>query len=313
MRFPVLAATVLFMLLSVFCWAQQAAPAQSPAPGSAADLVQRGEKLSHDGNQDDALALYRQALEKSPDFYPAHLESGVALDLKGEYAKAQEHLTKAVEVAPADSKQQALRSLAFSYAFQGDAFKAAEPEMQVFNARLAKGDSVAAAETCDELARIYLELGDPGHAYKWYKMGYDTASRKPDLSEADKNLWLFRWESAQARVAARRGNADEAQQHVRAAKPALDKANNPDQMKFYPYLAGYVAFYTGDYKTAIAELQKADQHDPLILALLGEAYEKSGDASQARDYYRKVLQINVHNPTNAFARPLAKKKLESGS
>ncbi|MGC2474285.1 MAG: tetratricopeptide repeat protein [Candidatus Sulfotelmatobacter sp.] len=311
MRFPVLAVIVL-MLLPVFSWAQQAASAPPPAPGSAADLVQRGEKLSHDGNQDDALALYRQALEKSPDFYQAHLESGIAFDLKGEYAKAQEHLTKAVDVAPADSKQQALRALAFSYAFQGDAFKAAEPEMQVFNARLAKGDSVAAAETCDELARIYLELGDPDHAYKWYKMGYDTASRKPDLSEADKNLWLFRWESAQARVAARRGNADEAQQHVKAARPALDKANNPDQMKFYPYLTGYVAFYTGDYKTAIAELQKADQHDPLILVLLGESYEKSGDAAQARDYYRKVLEINIHNPTNAFARPLAKKKLESG-
>jgi Flp pilus assembly protein TadD len=84
-------------------------------------------------------------------------------------------------------------------------------------------------------------------------------------------------------------------------------------MRFYPYLTGYVAFYTGDYKTAIADLQKADQHDPLILALLGEAYEKSGDAAQARDYYRKVLEINIHNPTSAFARPLARKKLESGS
>ena len=288
-------------------------PLSQPPPGSAADLVQRGEKLSREGSQDGALELYRQALEKSPDFYEAHLESGAALDLKGEYAKAQEHLTKAVEVAPTDSKQQALRALAFSYAFQGDAFKAAEPEMQVFNARLAKGDPIAAAETCDELARIYLELGDPDHAYKWYKMGYDTASRKPDLSEAEKNLWLFRWESAQARVAARHGNGDEAQQHVRAAKLALDKANNPEQMKFYPYLTGYVAFYAGDYKTAIAELQKADQHDPLNLALLGEAYEKSGDASESRNYYRKVLDINFHNPTNAFARPLARKKLESGS
>jgi tetratricopeptide (TPR) repeat protein len=237
----------------------------------------------------------------------------VALDLKGEYAKAQEHLTKAVEVAPADSKEQALRALAFSYTFQGDAFKASEPEMQVFNARLTKGDFVGAAEACDELARIYLELGDPDHAYKWYKAGYDTVSRKADLSEADKNLWLFRWESAQARIAARRGNADEAQQHVRAAKVALDKANNPDQMRFYPYLTGYTALYSGDYKTAIAELQKADQRDPFILVLLGQAYEKSGDASQARDYYHKVLEINFHNPTNAFARPLARKKLEAGS
>ena len=300
------------LLIAVVGAAQEASPAP-PAPGSAADLVQRGLKSSREGKQDDALALFEQALGKDPNSYQAQLESGIALDLKGEYAKAQEHLAKAVEIAPAESKEQALRSLAFSYAFQGDAFKAAEPEMQVFNARLAKGDSVGAGEACNELARIYLELGDPDHAYKWYKMGYDTVSRKTDLSDTDKNLWLFRWESAQARIAARRGNIDEAQQHVRAAKPALDKANNPDQMRFYPYLTGYVAFYGGDYKTAISELQKADQRDPFILVMLAQAYEKSGDEAHAKEYYRKVLEINVHNPTNAFARPLAKKKLQTGA
>ncbi|HYM77849.1 MAG TPA: tetratricopeptide repeat protein [Candidatus Dormibacteraeota bacterium] len=309
-RIPLVICT--FILLATSGLAQQA-PAPAPAPGSPVDLVQRGEKLSHDGKQDEALALYRQVLDKSPDSYEANLESGIALDLKGDYGKAQEYFTKALEIARPDSKQQALRALAFSYAFAGDAFKASEAEMQVFNARVAKSDSVGAAETCNELARIYLELGDPDHAFKWYKMGYDTVSRKLDLSEADKNLWLFRWESAQARVAARRGNADEAQRHVIAAKAALDKANNPNQAPFYPYLTGYVAFYAGDYKTAIAELQKAEQHDPFILVLLGQAYEKSGDAAQAKDYYRKVLEINNHNPTNAFARPLARKKLESGS
>jgi tetratricopeptide (TPR) repeat protein len=293
--------------------AQQQAPAQAPAPGSAADLVQQGQKLSREGKQDEALAFYKQALDKSPDFYEAHLSAGEALDLKGDYAAAQEHFNKAIEVAPTDLKQQALRELAFSYAFAGDAYKASVPELQVFNARLAKNDSVGAAATCNELARIYLELGDPDHAYKWYKMGYETIAHKSDLSEADKNLWLFRWESAQARVAARRGQSDEARQHVVGAKAALDKANNPDQASFYPYLTGYVAFYAGDYKTAIAELQKADQHDPFILILLGQAYEKSGDAATAKSLYSKVLGINFHNPTNAFARPLAKKKLESGS
>jgi tetratricopeptide (TPR) repeat protein len=129
----------------------------------------------------------------------------------------------------------------------------------------------------------------------------------------DKNLWVFRWEHAQARIAARRGKVEEAQQHVAAAKVALDKTNNADQARFFPYLTGYVAFYTGDYKTAIADLQKADQRDPLILALLGESYEKSGDRSKAMDYYRKVLASNAHNPTNAFARPLANRKLAEGN
>jgi tetratricopeptide (TPR) repeat protein len=304
-----ISAVFLFVGLSS---AQQPSQSPAPAPGSPADLVQQGEKLSRAGKQDEALALYSQALDKSPGLYEAHLESGIALDLKGDYARAQEHFTRAIELAPADSKQQALRAMAFSYAFQGDAFKAAQSETEVFNARLAKKDSVGAAETCNELARIYLELGDPDHAYKWYKMGYETAAHKPDLTDADKNLWLFRWENAQARIAARRGNGQEAQQHVLAAKAALDKANNPDQARFYPYLTGYVAFYGGDYKTAIAELQKADQRDPFILVLLAQAYEKSFDAAQAKDYYRKVLEINIHNPTNAFARPLAKKKLEGG-
>ena len=174
-------------------------------------------------------------------------------------------------------------------------------------------DYIGAAEISNELARIYLESGNTIDAYKWYKSGYETAQRKTDLTDADKNLWLFRWEHAQARIAARRGKAEEAQQHVAAAKSALDKANNPDQARFFPYLTGYVAFYTGDYKTAIADLQKADQRDPLILALLGESYEKSGDRSNAMDYYRKVLASNAHNPTNAFARPLAKKKLAEGN
>ena len=302
------------ILLSAFSLAQQPAVKEAaPAPGSPEDLVQQGQKLSREGKQDEALALYNRALDRSPALYDAHLAAGVALDLKGEYGEAQEHFTKAIQAAPADSKQQAQRALAVSYAFEGDAYKASEPELEVFNARLAKKDSVAAAETCNELARIYLELGDPDHAYKWYKMGYETVSRKPDLSEADKNLWLFRWESAQARVAARRGQAGEAQQHIAAAKAALTNAKNPDQERFLPYLIGYVAFYSGDYKTAIAELQKADQRDPLNLVLLAQAYEKSGDEAAAKDFYRKVLESNGHSPTNAFARPLAKKKLATAT
>ena len=298
--------TFVLVLLAAACCAQQ-----TPSP-SARDLVKQGVKLNFEGKQDEALALYRQALEISPDLYEAHLESGIALDLKGSYTEARQHFVKAIEVAPAASKQQALRAMAMSYAFEGNANEAAKFEQQVFDARNSAHDYIGAAETANELARIYLESGDTANAYKWYESGYETAQHKPDLTEADKNLWLFRWEHAQARIAARRGKAGEAQQHIDAAKAALEKANNPDQARFFPYLTGYVAFYTADYKTAITDLQKADQRDPFILVLIGESYEKSGDRSQAMDYYRKVLASNAHNPTNAFARPLAKKKLAPG-
>ena len=95
----------------------RAARAQASSSDDAQALVEQGQKLNSEGKQDEALKLYYQALQTSPNSYEAHLESGVALDLKGDYAAAREHLTEAIEVAPADQKNRALRVMAISYAF----------------------------------------------------------------------------------------------------------------------------------------------------------------------------------------------------
>jgi tetratricopeptide (TPR) repeat protein len=300
------------LVVGVTC-VEQAARAQAAGPSDGAQaLVKQGQKLNSEGKQDEALKLYKQVLDKDPNSYQAHLESGMALDLKGDYAAAREHLKKAIDVAPADQKNRALRVMASSYAFEGNSKEAEKYEKQAFDALIAKPDFEAAAGVANELARIQLESGDMDGATNWYKTGYDTAMRRTDMKDADKNLWAFRWANAQARIAARRGQRDEAQKHVAAAKAAFEKANNPDQAPFVPYLTGYVAFYGGDYKTAIADLQKANQEDPFILLLLAQSYEKAGDAAQAKEYYGKVMANNGHGPTNAFARPVARKKLAGG-
>jgi tetratricopeptide (TPR) repeat protein len=276
---------------------------------SSSDLIKQGQKLNSEGKQDEALKLYQQVLDKSPESVDAHLQAGIALDLKGDYAAARQHLKKAIELASGDQKNRAMRAMAVSYAFESNSKEAEKYEKPVFDSLVAKSDFEGAAGVANELARIMLESGDIDGAAQWYKTGYDTAMRKADMKEADKNLWAFRWAHAQARIAARRGNRDEAQKQVAIAKAALDKANNPDQAVFFPYLTGYVAFYAGDYKTAIADLAKANQQDPFILVLMAQSYEKSGDASQAKDYYQKAMGINSHAPTTAFARPLARRKL----
>lgn len=286
-----------------------AQPAKASEEHDALKLVKQGEKLSSDGKQDEAIALYQQALQMEPNLFDAHLAWGIALDLQGKYDDSRVQLQKAIEAASADQQPQALRAMAVSYAFESKAGDAEKYEKQVFDARAAHQDFSGAGEIADEMGRIALESGDLDNAYKWYQIGYKTALQKPSLDESYKNLWEFRWAHAQARIAARRGDAEEAKKAVAAAKAALDKAKNPQQERFYPYLTGYVAFYLSDYKTAIADLQSAGQNDPSVLALLGEAYEKSGDKDQAMDCYRKVMTFNNHNPGNAFARPLARKKL----
>ncbi len=289
------------------------AAGQSPAASDPLEMVKQGRALLGEGKHDEAMALYRKALAAAPDLYEAHQAMGVALDLGGQYGEARKHLTKAIELARPDAKSQALRTMAMSYAFERKCQEAAQYEQQVFDAQLAMQNFTGAAETANESARICLESGSVDEAFRLYQSGHDTALRKTDLTQAERDLWDFRWEHAQARINARRGKHDDARKHMAAAKALLDKGGNPEQAPFYPYLAGYVAFYAADYSTALAELQKADQRDPFILSLIAQTYEKSGDQAKALEYYRKVMASNAHNPTNAFARPLAKQKLESGS
>ncbi len=294
-------------MLGAALLAQTPAPSQDPT----ADLVRQAQQKQREGKPDDAVALYRQALKASPRSFAANHQIGMALDLLGQYGEARQYFTQAIQVADSmQQKGQAQRSMAISYAFENNCSEAAKYELPVHESYLAEKDFYNAGEIANELARICIEAGKLDEALKWYRTGWDTGLREPQIKPERKDLWDFRWEHAQARVAARSGNKAEAQKHVDAAKAILDKGTNPTQAPFFPYLVGYVAFYGGDYKTALAELQKANQNDPFILVLIAETFEKLGDKTQATDYYRKVLTASTaHNPPNAFARPLAKKKL----
>ncbi len=273
------------------------------------DHIKEARKLNSEGKQEQALAVYNQLLQGDANSYDANLGAGITLDLEGKYDDARRHLAKAIEVAAPENKARAMRALAVSYAFEGKAADAAKYESPLYDEYMAKSNFFNAGEVADELARIYLESGDLDNAQKWYAKGHEAGLKQPDLNAAGVDLWNYRWEHAQARIAARRGERPEAEKHVAAARMILDKGTNPQQAVFFPYLQGYVAYYLGDYKNAIADLQKADQRDPFILVLLAQAYEKAGDKAQAVELYRKVLDINTHAPTNAFARPIAKKKM----
>ena len=97
-----------------------------------------------------------------------------------------------------------LRTMAVSYAFEHNADDAAKYERQAFDLQFSAKQFADAGGTADELARIYLESGDPDNAFQWYQSGHLTAMRQPNLSPAERDLWEFRWESALARIRVRR-------------------------------------------------------------------------------------------------------------
>ena len=225
--------------------------------------------------------------------------------------QARGHFAKAIELAPDGTKEQALRMMGISLVFVRNAREAATYFQQVFDRRVASGNFAGAAEVADELGRAYLELGDPESALARYRLAYETAARQPDRSPSDIDVATLRWAHAQARIAARKGDAAEVQRQEAIVKAVVDRPANADQQVQYAYLRGYDAFYLKNYPRAIAALATADQKDPFILLLLAKAYEASGQAARAREFYEKTLASTSHAVNNAFARPIARRKLES--
>lgn len=250
---------------------------------------------------------------RGPQLSP-ETRQAIDLDLSGHAADARVIWQMEIDQAPTPAaKAAAERNMAMSWAFSADCAKTAAYEQKVIaywqtqekaqpeNAFYQQG------EMADEAARVCLDLGDLDQAAALYKQGHDLGLKQPNIPAGRRELWEYRYQHALARLAARRGQRDEAKRQVAAARATLDKMQSDDarlyaqQIEFFPYLTGYVAYYAGDYKAALADFQKDTRHDPFITAMIGMTYDQLGDADKANAAYDAAAQSRGHNPSAAFA------------
>ena len=264
-----------------------------PRPAGAVDTPQRqAQTLDRDGKGADARVIWQRLIDNAAD--PA-------------------------------AKAAAQRRMAMSYGFEHNCAGAVRYEEMVIaywvtrekeepqNAFYQQG------EMANEAARVCIDAGDLATAEKMYRWGAELGNREPEPRTHPKSLWDYRTAHALARLNARRGNTAEALKQVALARKILDSdsAMARPQERFYPYLVGYVALFTGDLKTAEAELTRAltirgNQDDPFQHYLLAMTYEKMGQAEKAKELYQKSYDLaDSHNPPAAFTRTAARKKIGS--
>jgi tetratricopeptide (TPR) repeat protein len=246
------------------------------------------------------------------------------LDGEGKYAEARVIWQRLIDEAPdAAAKAAAQRRMAMHYGFQGDCANAIKYEQMVIafwvtrEAAEPQNAFYQQGEMANEAARVCIDAGDLDAAEKWYRAGSDLGNREPEPRTHPKSLWDYRLAHALARLHARRGNAAEARTYVAEARGALDRdtAMAGPQERFFHFLVGYVALYTGELDKAEAELVKSleirgNQGDPFQHYLLGLTYEKQGKTDKARAEYQKAYDLaDGHNPPAAFSRPAARAKL----
>jgi tetratricopeptide (TPR) repeat protein len=302
-------AAITFLLLSVLSLLTPLT-AQAPAQQEQPEFVKEALQLAHDGKVQEALDVYLRELKSSPGSLPANLGAGGILDWMGKGKEARKHFAKGIETADTpEHKAMAQRAMAISYAFERNCGKAIEYEQHVFDFHVSTKNFFQQGEAANEGARICLDSGNLEAAQKWYQIGHDAGLKEPEIKPDRQDLWEFRLENAEARIAARRGDAAEAQKHVDAAKAILDKGRLAQQAQFLPSLKGYVAFYAKDYTTALAAYMEANQNDPFVQCMIAQSYEKLGQKGKAWEAYHKAFLSSSHNPPAAYAVPFARKKL----
>jgi tetratricopeptide (TPR) repeat protein len=249
-----------------------------------------------------------------------------ALDRDGNGAEARVIWQRLIDQAadPA-AKAAAQRRMAMSYGFEHNCAGAVKYEEMViaYWVTREKDDPQNAfyqqGEMANEAARVCIDAGDLDTAEKMYRRGAELGNREPDPRTHPKSLWDYRTAHALARLSAQRGNKAEALKQMTLARKILDSdtAMARPQQRFYPYLVGYVALYTGDLRTAEAELTRSltirgNQDDPFQHYLLAMTYEKLGQGEKAKELYRKSYDLATsHNPPAAFTRTAARKKIGS--
>ena len=253
------------------------------------------------------------------------MRQAAQLDREGKTAQARVIFQAMIDSAadPA-AKAGAERAMAMSYAFDGDCANTLKYEQMGIDYWRTREQAdpqnafYQEGELADEGARVCIDAGDITAAEQWYRKGYELGNQEPAPRTHPKSLWDFRLAHALGRIAARRGDKAEAQRQIAAARHALDSdsAMAVQQERFFPYLTGYVAFYTGDLAGAEKDLTEAvglrgNERDPFMHCLLAMTYEKLGRESEARAMYQKAYDLaRGHNPPAAFVVPYVRKKLD---
>jgi tetratricopeptide (TPR) repeat protein len=279
------------LILSVLSLAPHDADAQGRGRGPStprSDSLRLAQRLDTEGKHQESRAIFQALIDNAPD--PA-------------------------------ARSQVQRRMAMSYAYDGNCARSIEYEEMVIAYWVTRREAepqnahYQEGEMANEAARVCIDAGALDEAERMYRRGSELGNREPEPRTHPKSLWDFRLEHALARLAARRGNAEEAKRHVAEARRILDSDRTmaEDQEQYFPYLVGYVALYTNDLATAEAELTKAMAglpNDPFQVVLLGMTFEKKGDQAKARELYQKAFDMSTgSNPPNVHSRAFTRKKL----
>lgn len=122
--------------LYVFAWRVSA----DPTPVLLQTELERGDALLEAGRKDDAHLVYREAAKRYPDSFAVMMRLGAVNYQVGDYDRARKYFSRAVDLAPRESRWRALNDLGQTY------WKLRQPEQAIELYEQAKQSGLPASE-----------------------------------------------------------------------------------------------------------------------------------------------------------------------
>ncbi len=262
------------------------------------------------GRFDEAITQYNKALAIQPNFVNSHFGIAAALIYKGKTAEAQAELQKMTEKARTDGERRTALFGQMIVAVDSGKLDQALAEVDKQYALGQKNNDVPAMTGDLQLkGNILLALGKHDDAKKAYEQALKMTSESSLSQGVKDNAARFAHYNL-ARVAVAKKDLATAKTETETFRQGAEAAKNANQVKLAHELLGRIALEEKNYDAAIAELAQANQQNPDVLYLTGQAYQGKGDAAKAKESFTKAAKFNsLPNLNYALVRSKAEKAL----
>jgi len=268
------------------------------------------ELLMKMGQFEKSIENYRKALKINPNFAASHGGIATNLNFLGRYDEARQQLKTFYDNALNDGQRRGAHfATAVSYMDQGNSDMAlAELEKQ-YSIAAKINDPTNKAGDLQTMGNILLFIGKPDEALMKFTQAREEVLNSDRSDEIKRNArlgYLFN----EGRVAVAKKDFEKAKANQKEYALGAEANNNQFQIWASHQLAGIIALAEGNYDTAIAEFQQANQQNTYNLYRMALAYQKKGDKANAKKWFETVANFNQLNNLNySFVRTQAKDML----